>query len=121
MEEFYYAGGLPAVLRRLGEADRLPFKDALTVNGKTLWENVQDAPLYNDEVIRPLDNPLTADGGICVVRGNLAPNGAVLKPSAATAELMQHRGRAWCSRTSTTTRRALTTRTWTWKPTTYWS
>ncbi|MCE7518429.1 dihydroxy-acid dehydratase [Vreelandella titanicae] len=94
MEEFYYAGGLPAVLRRLGEANRLPFKDALTVNGKTLWENVQDAPLYNDEVIRPLDNPLTADGGICVVRGNLAPNGAVLKPSAATAELMQHRGRA---------------------------
>ncbi|BBI53491.1 hypothetical protein HORIV_59120 [Vreelandella olivaria] len=82
------------MLRRLGEADRLPFKDALTVNGKTLWQNVQDAPLYNDEVIRPLDNPLTADGGICVVRGNLAPNGAVLKPSAATAELMQHRGRA---------------------------
>ena len=94
MEEFYYAGGLPAVLKRLGEADRLPFKDALTVNGKTIWENVQDAPLYNDEVIRKLDNPLTADGGICVVRGNLAPNGAVLKPSAATAELMQHRGRA---------------------------
>ncbi|MDN7131471.1 IlvD/Edd family dehydratase [Vreelandella profundi] len=94
MEEFYYAGGLPAVLKRLGEADRLPFKDALTVNGKTLWENVQDAPLYNDEVIRPLDNPLTVDGGICVLRGNLSPNGAVLKPSAATAELMQHRGRA---------------------------
>jgi dihydroxy-acid dehydratase len=94
MEEFYYAGGLPAVLRRLGEADRLPHKDALTVNGKTLWENVQDAPLYNDEVIRPLDNPLREDGGICVLRGNLAPQGAVLKPSAASPELMQHRGRA---------------------------
>ncbi|KGE76707.1 IlvD/Edd family dehydratase [Halomonas salina] len=94
MEEFYYAGGLPAVLRRLGEADRLPHKDALTVNGKTLWENVQDAPQYNDEVIRPLDNPLREDGGMCVLRGNLAPGGAVLKPSAASPELMQHRGRA---------------------------
>lgn len=94
MEEFYYAGGLPAVLRRLGEADRLPHKDALTVNGKTLWENVQDAPLYNDEVIRPLDNPLREDGGMCVLRGNLAPQGAVLKPSAASPELMHHRGRA---------------------------
>ncbi|MFG6179310.1 IlvD/Edd family dehydratase [Halomonas sp. THAF12] len=94
MEEFYYAGGLPAVLKRLGEADRLPHKDALTVNGKTLWENVCEAPLYNDEVIRPLDNPLREDGGMCVLRGNLAPGGAVLKPSAASPELMQHRGRA---------------------------
>lgn len=94
MEEFYYAGGLPAVLRRLGEADRLPHKDALTVNGKTIWENVQDAPHYNDDVIRPLDNPLREDGGMCVLRGNLAPNGAVLKPSAAKPELMKHRGKA---------------------------
>ncbi len=94
MEEFYYAGGLPAVLRRLGEAGLLPHPDALTVNGKTLWDNVQDAPIYNDEVIRPLDKPLVADGGICILRGNLAPRGAVLKPSAATPELLQHRGRA---------------------------
>ncbi|WP_111498461.1 IlvD/Edd family dehydratase [Marinobacter bohaiensis] len=94
MEEFYYAGGLPAVLRRLGDADRLPHKDALTVNGKTLWENVCEAPLYNEEVIRPLDNPLRDDGGMCILRGNLAPRGAVLKPSAATPELMRHRGRA---------------------------
>ncbi|MFW3616909.1 IlvD/Edd family dehydratase [Billgrantia antri] len=94
MEEFYYAGGLPAVLRRLGEADRLPHKEALTVNGRTLWDNVKDAPLYNDEVIRPLDNPLREDGGMCVLHGNLAPRGAVLKPSAASPELMIHRGRA---------------------------
>ena len=94
MEEFYYAGGLPAVLRRLGEADRLPHKDALTVNGQTLWDNVKDAPLYNDQVIRPLDNPLVDDGGMCVLRGNLAPGGAVLKPSAASPELMRHRGQA---------------------------
>ena len=94
MEEFYYAGGLPALLKRLGEADHLPHQDALTVTGKTLWENVYDAPLYNDEVIRPLDNPLCEDGGMCVLRGNLAPDGAVLKPSAASPELMQHRGRA---------------------------
>ncbi|KFF49745.1 dihydroxy-acid dehydratase [Gammaproteobacteria bacterium MFB021] len=94
MEEFYYAGGLPAVLKRLGDADRLPHPDALTVNGRTLWENVREAPLYNEDVIRPLDNPLRDDGGMCILRGNLAPNGAVLKPSAATAALMTHRGRA---------------------------
>ena len=94
MEEFYYAGGLPAVLRRLGEADLLPHKDALTVNGQTMWDNVKDAPIYNDEVVRPLAKPLIEDGGICILRGNLAPRGAVLKPSAATPELMKHRGRA---------------------------
>jgi len=94
MEEFYYAGGLPAVLRRLGDADLLPHKNALTVNGKTLWENCHDAPIYDDEVVRPIAKPLIADGGICVLRGNLAPRGAVLKPSAATPALMQHRGRA---------------------------
>jgi L-arabonate dehydrase len=94
MEEFYYAGGLPAVLRRLGEHGLLPHKDALTVNGKTLWENVRDAPSHNDEVIRPLDKPLIDDGGICILRGNLSPRGAVLKPSAASPELLKHRGRA---------------------------
>jgi len=94
MEEFYYAGGLPAVLRRLGEADLIPHKNALTVNGKTLWENNQDAPIYNDEVVRKLDNPLIDDGGICILRGNLSPRGAVLKPSAASPELMKHRGKA---------------------------
>ncbi|MEO3691974.1 IlvD/Edd family dehydratase [Roseateles paludis] len=94
MEEFYYAGGLPAVIRRLGDAGLLPHPEALTVNGKSLWDNCKDAPVYNDEVIRPLDKPLIADGGICILRGNLAPRGAVLKPSAATPELMQHRGRA---------------------------
>jgi L-arabonate dehydrase len=94
MEEFYYAGGLPAVIRRLGEAALLPHPAALTANGKTLWDNCKEAPLYNDEVIRPLDKPLVADGGLCVLRGNLAPNGAVLKPSAATPALLKHRGRA---------------------------
>ena len=94
MEEFYYAGGLPGVIRRLGEGGLLPHKDALTVNGKTLWANNQDAPIYNDEVIRKLDTPLIDDGGICILRGNLAPRGAVLKPSAASPHLMTHRGRA---------------------------
>ncbi|WP_250493836.1 IlvD/Edd family dehydratase [Caballeronia sp. GAWG1-1] len=94
MEEFYYAGGLPAVLRRLGEANLLPHPNALTANGHSIWENCKEAPLYNDEVIRPLDKPLVEDGGLCVLRGNLAPNGAVLKPSAATASLLKHRGRA---------------------------
>ncbi len=95
MEEFYYAGGLPAVLRRLGENSLIPHPDALTVNGQSLWQNVQNSPIYGeDEVIRAIDNPLVADGGICVLRGNLAPLGAVLKPSAATPALMTHRGRA---------------------------
>jgi dihydroxy-acid dehydratase/L-arabonate dehydrase len=94
MEEFYYAGGLPGVLRRLGEAGLLPHQDALTANGKSLWENVKEAPIYDTEVIRELDKPLVADGGLCIVRGNLAPSGAVLKPSAATPALLKHRGRA---------------------------
>jgi L-arabonate dehydrase len=95
MEEFYYAGGLPAVLRRMNEAGLLPNPDALTANGKSLGENVATAPIFGeDQVIRALDNPIRADGGICVLRGNLAPLGAVLKPSAATPALMQHRGRA---------------------------
>lgn len=94
MEEFYYAGGLPAVIRRLGEHNLLPHPSALTANGKSLWHNCQSAPLYDEAVIRPIDKPLVADGGICILRGNLAPKGAVLKPSAATPELMRHRGRA---------------------------
>ena len=94
MEEFYYAGGLPAVIRRLGEAGLLPNPEALTANGQSLWKNCQASPQYNDEVIRPLDKPLVADGGLCILRGNLSPRGAVLKPSAATPALMQHRGRA---------------------------
>ena len=93
MEEFYYAGGLPVVLRRLGELGLL-HRGALTANGKPIWENVKDAPCHNDEVIRPLGNPLVASGGICILRGNLAPRGAVLKVSAATPELLKHRGRA---------------------------
>ena len=94
MEEFYYAGGLPAVLRRLGEAGYLPHPNALTANGKSLWENVKDAPSFNDEVIRPWNKPLVADGSIRILRGNLAPRGAVLKPSAASEHLLRHRGRA---------------------------
>jgi dihydroxy-acid dehydratase len=93
MEDFYYAGGLPAVIRALGEHDLLN-KDALTANGKTIWENCKDAPNYNPEVIRPFDNPLAASGGIAVLKGNLSPTGAVLKPSAASPALMKHRGRA---------------------------
>ena len=93
MEDFFYAGGLPAVLRALGEHDLLN-KDALTANGKSLWENVKEAPTYNDDVIRAFDKPLVKNGGLCVLKGNLAPRGAVLKPSAATPALMKHRGKA---------------------------
>jgi dihydroxy-acid dehydratase len=93
MEDFCYAGGLPAVLKALGEHGFL-CKDAVTINGRTIWDNVKDAQNYNQEVIRPWDKPLMAHGGIAVLRGNLAPNGAIIKPSAATPALMQHRGRA---------------------------
>ena len=93
MEDYYYAGGLPAVLRTLGEHGLLD-KDALTVTGQSMWENVKDAPNWNAEVIRDWDNPHTKEGGMVILRGNLAPDGAVLKPSAATPALMKHRGRA---------------------------
>jgi L-arabonate dehydrase len=92
MEDFYYAGGLPAVIRALDER-QLIHRDAVTINGKTIWENCQAAPNWNAEVIRPLENPLVEHGGIAVLRGNLAPDGAVLKPSAASPHLMRHRGR----------------------------
>jgi L-arabonate dehydrase len=93
MEDFYYAGGLPVVLRRLLEAGLL-HGDVMTVNGNTMAVNVSDAECFNDEVIRPMSNPLVEQGGLAVLRGNLAPQGAVIKPSAATAALMQHKGKA---------------------------
>jgi len=93
MEDFYYAGGLPAVIKTIGENGFL-HKDALTVNGKTIWENCKDAPNWNREVIRDIDKPLVSHGGVAVLRGNLAPDGAVLKPSAASPHLMRHRGPA---------------------------
>ena len=91
MEDFYYAGGLPAVMRELGDAIN---RDALTVNGKSMWENVANAECWNREVIRPFAKPLKKKAGIAVLRGNLAPGGAVIKPSAATPALMKHKGRA---------------------------
>ena len=93
MEEFYYAGGLPVVIKAVGEMGLL-HKDAMTVNGDTIWNNVKDVQNYNEDVILSPDKPLTEHGGIAVLRGNLAPKGAVLKPSAASPHLMQHTGRA---------------------------
>ncbi len=93
MEDFYYAGGLPVVLREMGE-NGLLHKDALTVNGRTIWDNVHDAECFDRSVIHAFGDPFKDQGGIVVLRGNLAPQGAVLKPSAASPELMQHRGRA---------------------------
>ena len=92
MEEFFYAGGLPVVLKRLGEAGLL--NDCLTVSGQGAWEQVKDVRNHNEDVILPADKALTRSGGVAVLKGNLAPLGAVLKPSAATPELMVHRGRA---------------------------
>jgi len=91
MEDFYYSGGLPAVLREI-----LPLLhgNALTANGRTLAQNVADAPCYNRDVIRSIDQPFKEKAGIAVVKGNLAPHGAVIKPSAASSHLLKHRGRA---------------------------
>jgi len=91
MEDFYYAGGLPAVIR---EMEQYLNKDALTVNGKTIWENNKDAPNWNKDVIFPIKKPFKKQGGIAVLKGNLSPNGAILKPSAASPHLMKHKGRA---------------------------
>ena len=93
MEDFFYAGGLPAVHRELVEAGLL-HADVPTANGRTLGENVADAPCWNRDVIFPLSKPFKAQGGIAVLHGNLAPQGAIIKPSAATPSLMRHRGRA---------------------------
>ncbi len=93
MEDFFYAGGLPAVHRELAEAGML-HRDVMTANGCTLWDNVKEAPCWNRDVIYPLAKPFKEQGGIAVLHGNLAPQGAILKPSAATESLMHHRGKA---------------------------
>ncbi|GAA2988843.1 IlvD/Edd family dehydratase [Streptosporangium longisporum] len=91
MEDFHYAGGVPAVVNALGD---LLFRDAPTVSGRTLGEVCADAPVWDDRVIRPLAAPVRERAGIAVLRGNLAPDGAVIKPSAASPRLLRHRGRA---------------------------
>lgn len=91
MEDFYYAGGLPALLQRIRGLLNL---NCLTVSGRTLGENIESARVINHEVIRPLDRPVSPDGGTAVLRGNLAPDGAVIKPAAADPRLQQHRGQA---------------------------
>ncbi len=91
MEDFYYAGGLPAVLREIAHVLN---KNALTANGKTMGENIADAPCWNRDVIKQFAQPFKDKAGIAILRGNLAPDGAVIKPSAATPKLLKHRGPA---------------------------
>ena len=93
MEDFYYAGGLPAVLKQLAIGGRLK-TGARTVNGATIGDNVERAAIYNEDVIRPLNNPLVASDSLAVLRGNLAPNGAIIKPPAAESRLHKHAGKA---------------------------
>jgi dihydroxy-acid dehydratase len=91
MEDFYYAGGLQAMLAELGD---LIDGSQKTVNGKTLGENLEGVRIFNDDVIRRRNNPLMPDNGLAVLRGNIAPDGAVIKPGAAEPHLMVHTGRA---------------------------
>jgi dihydroxy-acid dehydratase len=91
MEDFYYAGGLPALMKRIeGHLAR----DVLTVNGRTLAQNIEGAEVHDDDVIRPLANPIYAEGALAVLRGNLAPDGVVIKPSACAPHLLKHTGPA---------------------------
>ena len=91
MEDFYYAGGLPAMMNVMRGQLRL---EALTVNGRSVGQNVEGSQVFNDDVIRPLDKPIYAEGALAVLRGNLAPAGVVIKPSACAPHLLQHTGRA---------------------------
>ena len=91
MEDFYYAGGLPAMMAVM--RDKLAL-DALSVNGRTLGQNIEGAEVFDADVIRPLDQPIYAEGALAVLRGNLAPDGVILKPSACAPHLLQHTGRA---------------------------
>jgi dihydroxy-acid dehydratase len=91
MEDFFYAGGLPALLTQLG--DNL-HRDTATVTGKTLGENIAGAKVWNEDVIRGLDNPVSSETGTAILRGNLAPRGCVIKPSAADPRLLKHTGPA---------------------------
>jgi dihydroxy-acid dehydratase len=91
MEDFYYAGGLRALLASIGDLLDL---EARTVSGRTLGENLEGAKIFNTDVILPRDKALVASGGLAVLRGNLAPDGAIVKPAAAEARLLQHKGRA---------------------------
>ncbi len=91
MEDFFYAGGLRAMLENIRGHLKT---EALTVNGRTLGENIAGAEVYHDDVIRPLSNPIYAEGALAVLRGNLAPGGVVIKPSACAPHLLQHTGRA---------------------------
>jgi dihydroxy-acid dehydratase len=91
MEDFYYAGGLPAIIK---EMEKHLHRDAITINGKSLVENSKGAKIWNEDVIARIDKPILNEGGIAVVKGNLCENGAVIKPSAASPHLMQHRGKA---------------------------
>ncbi|MFZ3217618.1 MAG: IlvD/Edd family dehydratase [Candidatus Acidiferrales bacterium] len=93
MEDFFYAGGLPAVLRELSEHGALDGA-ALTANGQPIGKNVAAAPCWNRDVIHTFASPFKQNAGIAVLRGNLAPDGAVIKPSAASPQLLRHRGRA---------------------------
>ena len=91
MEDFYYAGGLPAMMNRMAGKLKL---GAMTVNGRTLGENIAGAEVYDDDVIRTMDNPLYAQGALAVLRGNLAPDGVVIKPCACAPHLLKHTGPA---------------------------
>ncbi|MGJ5087415.1 MULTISPECIES: L-arabinonate dehydratase [unclassified Bradyrhizobium] len=91
MEDFYYAGGLPGLMSRMKEHLHL---DCLTVNGRTLGDNIADAGVYNDDVIRPQSNPIYREGALAVLKGNLAPDGCVIKPSACDPRFLRHTGPA---------------------------
>lgn len=96
IEDLWYAGGVSAVINELSKKEGALFLDKITVTGKTLRENVQDTPVTNNEVIRPLDNPHSEKGGLAVLFGNLAPDGAIIKTGAVDPSIKRHEGPAIC-------------------------
>ena len=91
MEDFYYAGGMPALLKQMGSHLN---PSAMTITGKTIGENIQDAEVHNEDVIRPLNKAIYQEGALAVLKGNIAPGGAVIKPSACAEKFLKHTGPA---------------------------
>jgi dihydroxy-acid dehydratase len=106
MEDLEYAGGIPAVLKRL--SDRI--KNNITVTAKTLKENIKNAPIYDNDIIRPLDKPYHKQGGIAILKGNIAPDGCVVKQSAVTKSVMVFTGKAVCFNSEEDAMRAIMAR-----------
>ena len=109
MEDFFYAGGILALMKTMKEHLHL---DCLTINGQTVGENIDEAEVYNQDVIRPLENPIYGEGSLAVLTGNLAPDGCVIKPAAMEQKFLKHTGPAWVFDDYASLKKAVDDETW---------